>query len=157
MNSRSSTVDEPDSGYPRLETQIRWYDSKSQSAQWWYKRVKLGEFLCGAVVPVIASINGTATAIFGAVVIVLEGLQHLNQWHHNWITYRSTCEALRHEKYSYIGRSGVYDELDDVAAKKMLVERVEALVSTEHAKWTSRQEYESKKPSKSTTPNETGH
>jgi hypothetical protein len=31
--------------------------------------------------------------------------------------------------------------MDDDAARKALVERTEALISTEHAKWISRQEY----------------
>src|SRR6202041_3523224 len=105
MSTPGTTLDEPDSGYPRLELQIKWYDKKSGSAQSWYKRIKIVEFACGALVPVLARIDSTVTAILGATVLVLEGLQQLNQWHSNWITYRSTCEALRHEKYSYIGGS----------------------------------------------------
>ena len=150
MSTPDTSTNEQDSGYSRLEDQIRWYDRRSQTSQWWYKRVKIVEFVCGALVPLMANIHANTTAILGAVVIVLEGLQHLNQWHHNWITYRSTCEALRHEKYSFLAGSGVYDGLDQVEAKKMLTERVEALISTEHAKWTTRQEYAlKKKPPKS--------
>lgn len=85
------------------------------------------------------------TASIGAAAVLLECLQQLNQWQHNWITYRSTCEALRHEKYSFIARSGSYEGMDDIQAHKALVERVEALVSTEHAKWITRQEYDPKK------------
>ncbi len=145
MNTRELNTDEPDSGYRRLEDQIAWYDNKSGSAQRWYKYTKSLEFICAAFVPILANVNGTATAIAGGVVIVLEGLQQLNQWQHNWITYRSTCEALRHEKYSFLAGAGVYDGLDAEASKKLLTERVEALISTEHAKWISRQEYDSKK------------
>ncbi|MEY9235446.1 hypothetical protein ABIF78_007769 [Bradyrhizobium japonicum] len=138
--------DEPDSGYLRLEQQISWYDSKSGSAQWWYKHVKFFEFLLSGSVPISALVfHGWITAAIGAGAVILEGLQQLNQWQHNWITYRSTCEALRHEKYSYIARSGSYDGMDDDAAYKTLVERVESLVSTEHAKWISRQEFDPKK------------
>jgi hypothetical protein len=79
--------------------------------------------------------------VLGCVVIVFEALQQINQWQHNWITYRSTCEALRHEKYSYLGRSGPYKNMDDITAKQALVERIESLISTEHSKWISRQEY----------------
>ena len=150
MTAPGGVSEEPDSGYARLETQIRWYDAKSQSAQWWYKRIKFVQFVGGALIPIVANLHAMSTAIIGAVVIVLEGLQQLNQWQHNWITYRSTCEALRHEKYSYIASSGVYDGLDAAAARKALVERVESLISTEHSKWTSRQEYDAKKASKST-------
>lgn len=138
--------DEPNSGYLRLEQQIQWYDSKSGSAQRWYKRVKFCEFALSGFVPISALLlQNRITAVIGAVAVLLEGLQQLNQWQHNWITYRSTCEALRHEKYSYLARSGSYDGLDDAQAFKALVERVESLVSTEHAKWISRQEFDPKK------------
>jgi hypothetical protein len=142
MNTPEETRTEPDSGYPRLETQIRWYDAKSGYAQKCFKWVKGAEFIISAVVPVAAFFNPWLTAILGVLVVVLEGLQQLNQWQHNWITYRSTCEALRHEKYSYLGGSGSYDGLDETEAKKALVERIESLISAEHSKWISKQEYE---------------
>lgn len=138
---------ESDSGYPRLETQITWYDTRSGQAQSRYKLFKILEIGCAALVPLISQLNGIATAILGAAVLVFEALQHVNQWQHNWITYRSTCEALRHEKFSYLGRSGPYEDMDDTTAKKVLVERIESLISTEHSKWISRQEYAVKKQS----------
>ncbi len=147
MTIPGATESEPDSGYARLEQQIRWYDSKSAQAQLRFKAVKVAEFVVSAFVPISALVlDKVATAVAGGVVIVLESLQQLSQWQHNWITYRSTCEALRHEKYSYLARSGVYEELDDLRAKQLLAERVEGLISTEHSKWLSRQEYREQKP-----------
>lgn len=134
--------DEPDSGYPRLEQQIRWYDSKSKVAQRFYKYVKFGEICCAVFIPFFAKSNPDITAILGMMVVILEGLQQINQWSHNWITYRSTCEALRHEKYSYLGKSGAYSQANNEEAKRILTQRVESLISTEHAKWISRQEYD---------------
>ncbi|MEI9412924.1 DUF4231 domain-containing protein [Mesorhizobium salmacidum] len=142
MSAPGSTESEPDSGYQRLEQQIRWYDSKSGDAQRCYKNVKIAEFILSALVPLTALWNGWVTAALGVGAVVLEGLQQLNQWQHNWITYRSTCEALRHEKYSFLGGSGSYDGLSKDEAHMALVERVESLISTEHAKWISKQEYE---------------
>ncbi|MBU1044771.1 MAG: DUF4231 domain-containing protein [Candidatus Omnitrophica bacterium] len=136
---------EPDSGYQRLEEQIKWYDTKSMSAQSYYKKIKLVEIFCAASIPFLANVNVALTASFGVTVTLLEGLQQLNQWSQNWVTYRSTCEALRHEKYSYLGKSGVYEGKDEIESKRILSQRVEALVSTEHAKWISRQEYTDKK------------
>lgn len=141
MNEVGTTEEEPDSGYKRLESQIRWYDTRSRQAQFWYKILKIIEVGCAALVPLISQINGICAATLGVAVIIFEALQHINQWQHNWITYRSTCEALRHEKYSYLGHSGPYKDVDDVAAKQELVERIESLISTEHSKWISRQEY----------------
>jgi Protein of unknown function (DUF4231) len=131
---------EPDSGYPRLESQIRWYDRKSGHAQLYFKLTKFAEIVCAATVAVVANFSSIATSILGVGIVVLEGLQHLNQWQHNWITYRSTCEALRHEKYTFLARSGPYDDQTDDAAQKLLAERVEGLISTEHSKWITNQE-----------------
>jgi hypothetical protein len=66
---------------------------------------------------------------------VLEGLEHLYQFHQNWILYRSTCEALRNEKFLYLANAGPYAGAKDAHA--LLAERIESLVSQEHAKWSS--------------------
>lgn len=145
MTDPNSTEKEPDSGYQRLEKQIAWYDTKSMSAQRAYKWTKITEILFAATIPFVAGINITLTAILGVAITLIEGLQQMNQWAQNWTTYRSTCEALRHEKYSYIGKSGVYEGKEEAEAKRILVQRVESLISTEHSKWISRQEYETKK------------
>src|SRR3990167_2912065 len=137
-----TTEQELVSGYLRLEQQINWYDKKSGSAQKLFKRLKFTEISCAALIPFIASILPRVAGFLGVTIVILEGLQHVNQWSQNWITYRSTCEALRHEKYTYLGRTGIYEGKSDEEAKRVLVERVESLVSTEHAKWISRQEYE---------------
>jgi len=142
MKNTPATIEqEPDSGYPRLEQQIAWYDKKSMSAQRMYKRTKIVEIICAVFIPFLANIDANITALLGGVIIILESLQQLNQWSQNWNTYRSTCEALRHEKYTYLGRSGVYETKPDDEVKRILTQRVESLISTEHAKWISRQEY----------------
>lgn len=125
---------EPDSGYPRLEDQICWYDKRSLSNQKWFKYVKIIEIGSAALVPLAATFNSWVAGLLGVAIIILEGLLHLNQYHHNWVIYRSTCEALKHEKFLYLGRTGPYDLVDEEALK-VLVERTEALISTEHSKW----------------------
>ncbi|MDO8521689.1 MAG: DUF4231 domain-containing protein [bacterium] len=145
MTTSGSVEQEPDSGYPRLERQIAWYDSKSMKAQRFYKLVKITELVCAILIPFMASINADATAALGAVIVLLVSIEQMNQWSQNWTTYRSTCEALRHEKYSYLGKSGVYEGKTDDEARRILTQRVESLISTEHSKWISRQEYENRK------------
>ena len=88
---------EPSSGYERLEAQINWYDSKSGSAQRYYKNSKIAVIIAAAAVPISALVGWAyVAAALGGLIAVLEAVQHLQQWQHNWITYRSTCEALRH-------------------------------------------------------------
>lgn len=135
------TYVEPDSGYERLEAQIRWYDQKSGAAQRYFKWGRYFVITASAAIPIAALLEwNIAAAVLGGLIAICEAAQHVNQWHHNWITYRSTCEALRHEKYTYIERADPYDGFDDQAARKLLVERVESLISTEHSKWIASQE-----------------
>jgi hypothetical protein len=136
-----TTHPEPESGYQRLDAQIQWYDHKSREAQQYYKGTKFVVVVASATISIVALLGlNLVTAILGALIAICETMQHLNQWHHNWITYRSTCEALRHEKYTYLERADPYDDLEDAAARKLLVERVESLISTEHSKWIASQE-----------------
>lgn len=133
-----------DSGYFRLEQQIAWYDSKSLNAQKLYKWTKYFTIVASSLIPIVAissfQFSEYVVAAIGALIAISEGLNHLNQWHHNWITYRSTCEALRHEKYTYVEAADPYDIDDEVERRKLLVERVESLISTEHSKWIAIQE-----------------
>ncbi|MCW2611820.1 MAG: hypothetical protein QOC93_3771 [Actinomycetota bacterium] len=128
-----------DPTWDRLEDQLRWYDTRSVAAQRWYKRVKAVEIVVAAAVPVLAGISAPAavTAGVAAVVVVLEGLQQLNQWQTNWVQYRSTAEALKHERYLYLAQAGPYGGDD---RRRALAERLEGLVSQEHAKWTQARE-----------------
>jgi hypothetical protein len=68
-------------------------------------------------------------------VVVTEGLLHLNQYQQNWITYRSTCESLKHEKYLFLAGADVYSGSSQPL--RLLAERIEGLISQEHARWVS--------------------
>ena len=58
------------------------------------------------------------------------------QFQEHWITYRSTAEALKHEQYLYLAKAGPYTGED---RHHQLAERIEGLVSQEHAKWAASQ------------------
>jgi hypothetical protein len=123
-----------------LQDQIEWYDRNSGNSQRAFKFLKFCTISAAAVIPVLAKIDGTSAIIagLGVLIVILEGLQQLNQYQSNWIAYRSTCEALKHEKFLYLGKAGVYAAANDAHA--LLAERIESLVSQENAKWTSAQE-----------------
>jgi hypothetical protein len=132
--------------FGRLEDQIDWYDRKSRSAQRIFKRVKVVEILAAAAIPFLAGLNyphdKLVTGGLGVLITVLEGMLHLNQYQQNWTNYRSTCEALKHEKYVYLATAGPYATAADPRA--MLAERIESTVSQEHAQWASVQQQASK-------------
>lgn len=131
----------------RLDDQIGWYDRKSATNQHWYKWLKGVTMAAAVFVPVLSATEwGRPYAgALGIVIVLAEGLQQLNQYQSNWIAYRSTCEALKHEKYLYLARAGPYAPSENASA--LLAERIEGLVSQEHAKWVSAQQEAAKKTS----------
>jgi hypothetical protein len=126
--------------YKRLEDQIGWYNRKAEFNQRWYWSLKVVQIVAAAVVPITAGESAPTwvTGGLGALIVVVEGMQQLFQLQPNWSRYRSTCEALNHEKYLYLTQAGHYRNADRLDA--LLAERVEGLVSQEHASWSSAQE-----------------
>jgi hypothetical protein len=123
--------------WSRLEDQIGWYDRQSGRAQHWFKRLKVSQIVLAAAIPVAAGVSAPAWLVggAGALIVVLEGVQQLQQYQQNWTTYRSTCERLKHEKFLFAARAGPYASVENADAR--LAERVEGLVSQEHAAWVS--------------------
>jgi hypothetical protein len=100
-------------------------------------RIKVVQIVSAAAIPVLAATD-VPTWVgggLGALIVVLESIQQLFQFHSNWTHYRSTSEALKHEKYLYLARAGSYAALANPAA--LLAERIEGHVSQEHAAWAS--------------------
>lgn len=137
---------QPDVTLERLEDQIAWYDKRSLRSQRLFKILKILTILAAAVIPLSAGLAAPAwvTGGLGALIAVMEGLQQLNQYQHNWITYRSTCETLKHEKYLYLAGAGPYAAATNATA--VLAERIESMISQEHSKWVSALEQPVKGP-----------
>ncbi|MGD0124377.1 MAG: DUF4231 domain-containing protein [Terriglobia bacterium] len=133
---------ETDPTLDRLEDQINWYGRRSGYNRRMYKWLKGVEIVAAALVPLAAGFHFPAalTGSLGVLIAVLEGLLQLNQYLQNGISYRSTCEALKHEKYLYLASAGPYATDDRAHAHAKLAERVESLVSQENSQWTAVQE-----------------
>lgn len=126
----------------RLEDQLQWYERKSSSSRKWYTRLKTLTIINASLIPILTgfsngNISRLVTSSLAGLVAVIEGLQQLHQFHSNWISYRATCEALKHEKYLYLACAGHYAGVPN--SRALLVERVEALVSQEQGQWSSTQ------------------
>jgi hypothetical protein len=131
----------------RLDDQIGWYDRKSTSSQKKYKALKIIVIAAAALLPLLsgsdlpfleAGVPRWVLGLIGILIGLIEGIQQLYQYQANWISYRSTCEALKHEKYLYLAIAGPYAAA--VNPRALLAERIESLISQEHAKWASAQE-----------------
>jgi hypothetical protein len=125
--------------WARLEDQLQWYDAKTGTQKNGYLGFKVVQIVVAAVIPVFAGVAAPAWLIggLGALIVVLEGFQQLFQYQQNWIRYRATAEALKHEKYLYLSEAGPYKGV--AAPDVLLAERVEGLVSQEHSAWSSTQ------------------
>jgi hypothetical protein len=123
----------------RLEDQIRWYDSSSLRSQRFYKWLKGVQLTLATSVPITSMLpfdfSKWLTAAVGASIAVLEGIQHMNQYSTLWVTYRSTAEYLKHDKFLFLSGSGPYKGLSSSEQIQVLAERIEERVSAEHANW----------------------
>jgi Protein of unknown function (DUF4231) len=131
------SVEGPNPTLQRLDEQIAWYDAKSRECQLRYKGLKAVVIAGAAAIPTVAAFDVPVyvAGILGAVVVVVEGLLQAYQYHKNWITYRSTAESLKHEKYLYLARADAYAHSRNPL--RLLAERIEGLISQEHARWIS--------------------
>jgi hypothetical protein len=125
--------------WQRLEEQIAWYSRGARRNKRHYQRIKVVQIVAAAAIPVLAATDlptGVAGSL-GALIVILESIQQLFQFHSNWTHYRSTAEALKHEKFLYLAQAGSYANATKPDA--LLAERIESRVSQEHASWASEQ------------------
>jgi hypothetical protein len=59
----------------------------------------------------------------------------LHKYHENWITFRSTQELLKREKYLYLNDAGEYANIEPEIKKRLLVENTESIVSSETSRY----------------------
>ncbi len=146
-------VAKPDIDYfkDRLENQISWHSAKSRENKKKYNAMQTAIILTSASITVINAFRvgdaflsyvATLSSILGGTTVVLAALVQLHKYQENWIIYRTTSEMLKKEKYFYLNGAGSYEDLNPEQQKKMLVERVEMLVSSETSKYFALQKSE---------------
>src|SRR5947209_7512193 len=127
----------------RLEDQLQWYDRNASRNERMFKRLKKATLTISVLIPLSAAfsirypgVTGIVAGSLGATIALLEGLQQLNQYQQNWLSYRSTAEALKHEKFLFLSSAGPYANPANEQKEPtvLLAERVESQVSQEHSK-----------------------
>lgn len=123
----------------RLEDQLAWYGQRSRFCRRWHKILRLVQVAFAATIPVLSLADPPLarwlTALLGASIAVLEATEQINQFGPLWIQYRATAEHLKHEKFLLLAAAGPYRDLSRAEALRLLAERVEEHVSSEHARW----------------------
>ncbi|MBX9893828.1 MAG: DUF4231 domain-containing protein [Nitrosomonas sp.] len=136
-------IPEPVKTHPawqRLEEQRKWYASKSASCKNWYRGLRIAQVACAVTIPVFnlfdsPDIAKWLTALSGAAIAILAGIEQINQYSTLWTAYRSTAERLKHEKFLFLSAAGPYRGQEESERLILLAERIEEQISTEHAKW----------------------
>lgn len=124
----------------RLDDQISWYDRKSSANQKYYKRLRIAEFVLAALIPFLAgfvTFHGSVQLLIGLAgvcIAVITALHGLYQYEKLWIEYRTTCESLKKERYLFLTETTPYSSSIEENLK-LLVQRVEMLVSKENTNW----------------------
>jgi len=124
----------------RLEEQVRWHSHNAKWNQDRYKWLKGVEFIAAALVPFFAGWGAypIVTGLLAVAVVVLEAIQSIYQFQGKGITYQSTAEALKHEKYLWYATAGHY--LTARNPEALLAERIAEILYSGHGRYNSEME-----------------
>jgi hypothetical protein len=125
----------------RLEKQIEWHSKKARHNKLRFRQLQITILVASAIIPIInvANIGDVQTriisSIIGGIILVITGVTQLEKYQENWILYRTSAELLKKEKYFFENNAGEYSKVDGPEKNKLLVERVESIVSSETSKY----------------------
>lgn len=127
----------------RYQGQIDWYDTKAAQNQTVYAWMQWVVIVLAAMTPILIELRleafmdgwGHVATVTATIVAILTAGLKTFKFQENWISYRTTCETLRKEKYFYDAAIGEYAAADDREA--LFVERVENLIARENTMWVS--------------------
>ena len=132
----------------RVDHQIKLYSKNSKSNKTWLKSIKIVELIAAALIPLIAGMSSGIlydkwiVGLLGVTVSILAAITSINRFQENWISYRTTAESLKHEKYLFLTKSGSYG---DEYSFENFVQRIEALISKENSTWAFSNKKQTKK------------
>jgi hypothetical protein len=139
----------------RLDNQISWYAKKAAYNKLRFRICQLIVIVASAVIPIInlgipltpltdsvsPYVALGVTAILGAVITIVAALSQMDAYFETWVLYRTTAEALKRERFLYINNAADYSGLTEEVKNKLLVERIEAMLSSENSKFLSLQQH----------------
>lgn len=122
----------------RLDDQIQWYSKKASENKRKFHAYQVVLIIVGVLIPIVNVIDFAPietriiSSILGGIVVGITSILQLKKHQENWIMYRSTEEALKKEKYTYENDAGLYAGLSETEKHKLLVEKVESIISTQN-------------------------
>lgn len=128
----------------RLENQITWYDKKAINYKKCSNTIYIFSILVSSssglisILPLVTKLNNNimlvASSTLSIIVAVSLSISKIKKFDELHSTYRMTCEKLKSEKYLYLTSTADYD-CEDLLRDKLLVSRIESLLSTEVGNW----------------------
>jgi hypothetical protein len=120
-----------------LEDQRNWYEAKAGQYKYKHLFFAIAVIVTGALISVIQVFADRpwvagATALLGAAVTVFRAIDTLVRPNETWQAYRKAAEGMKREYRLYINNAGDYRGVaDEEAAYRLLVERVETVITEE--------------------------
>jgi hypothetical protein len=137
QNKSASNID--DYLNERLEKEIKWHSNKAQHNKRRFRSNQIMIMMASAIIPIVNILEfgnletRIISSILGGLIIVITGISQLEKYQQNWLLYRTTAEILKKEKWLFKHDAGPYVNPTD--KNRILVERVESIVSSETSKY----------------------
>jgi hypothetical protein len=125
----------------RLQEQLDYHSKASKENKKKFYSLQFIIILTSALIPIVNVVSPAGDAlrlissILGGIIVVSTSLMQLHKYHENWITFRSTQELLKREKYLYLNDAGEYANIEPEKKKRLLVENTESIVSSETSRY----------------------
>lgn len=122
----------------RVENQLNFFEKKSALNKKYYQYAKISQLVAAALLPFfsifISEFGWTKylVALLGTLVTILEGVLAIGKYHEKWVTYRTTAENLRQEKFLFLMKAGSYA---DEGAEQQFVNKIELILGKENIGW----------------------
>ena len=134
----------------RLNEQESWYERKASSNKKQFLNYQKVIIILGSVIPLVVLIgsvveefqpfSGVISAFISAAIAIIAGFDKLFQPQTNWYNYRANEEVMKKEKWLYEFEVGPYTGLNKADAEKLLVERIEGVISADMVRFSKAQE-----------------
>ncbi len=125
----------------RLDEQALWHEQKATQYKQRYHILQIVIIVASSIIPIINLIDfaplsvRVLSAILGSLIAATAGILQLKKYQEDWLLYRSIEMALRREKFLFEYTAGEYFGLTDEQKSKVLVEKVEDIISSGTSKF----------------------
>jgi ABC-type multidrug transport system fused ATPase/permease subunit len=128
----------------RVDDQIKYYSGQSNFNKFRYRRFQIIVIIAGGIIPLI-SLTASAfsewwqhgaliiSAVLGSIITIITAFSQMEKYFETWTLYRTTEESLKREKFLFNNNAGDYFGVAD--KNRVLVERVETILSSENSKF----------------------